>query len=82
VRLILGDTRQAVVVPNEAWLEGSGGAYAFVMRADGRHADRRTITVRRRNPQQVEVASGLSPGERVVVSSYAGLSPYAHLILR
>jgi HlyD family secretion protein len=82
VRLILGDTRQAVVVPNEAWLEGSGGAYAFVVRADGRHADRRTITVRRRNPQQVEVASGLSPGERVVVSSYAGLSPYAHLILR
>ncbi|MGZ6018648.1 MAG: efflux RND transporter periplasmic adaptor subunit [Phenylobacterium sp.] len=82
VRLILGDTRPAVVVPNEAWLEGSGGSYAFVVRADGRHADRRTITVRRRNPQQVEVASGLAPGDRVVVSSYAGLAPYAHLILR
>jgi HlyD family secretion protein len=82
VRLILGDTRPAVVLPNEAWLEGSGGSYAFVMRPDGRHADRRTITVRRRNPQQVEVASGLAPGDRVVVSSYSGLSPYAHLILR
>lgn len=82
VRLVLGDTRPATTLPNEAWMEGSGGAYAFVMRPDGRHADRRVITVRRRNPQQVEIASGLRPGERVVVSSYAGLSPYAHLILR
>jgi HlyD family secretion protein len=82
MRLVLGDTRPALTLPNEAWLEGSGGSFAFVVRPDGRQADRRAITVRRRNPQQVEVASGLSPGERVVVSSYAGLSPYAHLILR
>jgi HlyD family secretion protein len=82
MRLVLGDTRPAVTLPNEAWLEGSGGAFAFVVTADGRRADRRTITVRRRNPQQVEIASGLKPGEKVVVSSYAGLSPYAHLILR
>jgi HlyD family secretion protein len=82
LRLVLGGTRPAVVLPNEAWMEASGGAFAFVLRPDGRHADRRAITVRRRNPQQVEVASGLRPGERVVVSSYAGLEPYRHLILR
>jgi HlyD family secretion protein len=82
VRLILGDTHPAVTLPNEAWMETSGGAYAFVVRPGGGQADRRTIVVRRRNPEQVEVAQGLSPGERVVVSSYAGLSPYAHLILR
>jgi HlyD family secretion protein len=82
VKLVLGDTQPAVTLPNEAWLEGSGGAYAFVVSADGRRADRRVITVRRRNPQQVEVGSGLRPGERVVVSSYAGLAPYSHLILR
>jgi HlyD family secretion protein len=82
LRLVLGGTRPAIVLPNEAWMEASGGAFAFVLRTDGRHADRRAITVRRRNPQQVEVASGLRPGERVVVSSYAGLEPYRHLILR
>jgi HlyD family secretion protein len=82
VRLVLGDTRPAATVPNEAWLEGSGGSFAFVVRPDGHQADRRAITVRRRNPQQVEIAAGLRPGERVVVSSYAGLSSYAHLILR
>ncbi|MBS0332162.1 MAG: HlyD family efflux transporter periplasmic adaptor subunit, partial [Proteobacteria bacterium] len=82
VKLVLGDTRPAVTLPNEAWMEASGGAYAFVLRPDGHRADRRAIVVRRRNPEQVEVAQGLRPGERVVVSSYAGLSPYAHLILR
>ncbi|TAJ70882.1 MAG: HlyD family efflux transporter periplasmic adaptor subunit [Phenylobacterium sp.] len=82
VRLTLGATQPAVVLPNGAWLEGSGGAYAFVVRPDGRKADRRAIVVRRRNPQQVEVASGLRRGEKVVVSSYAGLEPYKHLILR
>ena len=73
--------RPAVTLPNEAWLEGSGGAFVFVMRPDGLHADRRAITVRRRNPQQWRVASGLSPGDRVVSSSYAGLRP-TPIILR
>lgn len=82
LRLTLGDTRPALVLPNGAWMEGSNGAYAFVLRAGGRRADKRTITVGRRNPQQVEVTSGLTPGETVVVSSYASLAAYKHLILR
>jgi HlyD family secretion protein len=82
LRLTLGDTRPAVVLPNGAWLEASGGAFAFVVKPGDRRAERRTIAVGRRNPQQVEVAKGLRPGERVVVSSYSGLEPYKHLILR
>ena len=82
LRLTLGDTRPAVVLPNGAWLEASGGAFAFVVKPGGGRAERRAIAVGRRNPQQVEVAKGLRPGERVVVSSYSGLEPYKHLILR
>lgn len=82
MRLTLGDTRQALVLPNGAWMEGSGGAYAFVLRPSGDRAKRRVITVGRRNPQQVEVTSGLRAGDKVVVSSYSGLEPYAQLILR
>jgi HlyD family secretion protein len=81
LRLTLGDTRPAVVLPNGAWLEASGGTFAFVLKGEGR-AERRAIAIGRRNPQQVEVLKGLRPGERVVVSSYAGLEPYKHLILR
>ncbi|WP_217433881.1 efflux RND transporter periplasmic adaptor subunit [Caulobacter sp. S45] len=80
LRITLGDTRRALVVPNSGWLEG-GGATMFVMAADGRRADRRPVSVGRRNPEQVEITSGLRPGERVVVSSYAGFDKLNHLIL-
>jgi HlyD family secretion protein len=82
MRLTLGDTRPALVLPNGPWMEGSGGTFAFVLRPGGGRAERRTITVGRRNPQQVEVTSGLRAGDQVVVSSYSGLEPYAQLILR
>ena len=81
LRLTLGDTRPALVLPNGGWLEASNGTFAFVVKGAGR-AERRAIAIGRRNPQQVEVLKGLRPGERVVVSSYAGLEPYKHLILR
>jgi HlyD family secretion protein len=81
IRVTLGDTRPALTAPNGAWLEGSGGAYAFVMSPGGRRAMRRTITVGRRNPEQVEITSGLRAGERIVTSSYAGFDKFSHLIL-
>ena len=80
LRITLGDTRRALVVPNSGWLEG-GGASAFVFTADGRRADRRPVGIGRRNPEQVEITSGLRPGERVVVSSYAGFDKLNHLIV-
>ncbi|WP_293455290.1 efflux RND transporter periplasmic adaptor subunit [Phenylobacterium sp.] len=80
LRLTLGDTRPALVLPNGAWLEASGGNFAFVVH--GGRAQRRAIAVGRRNPEQVEILKGLKPGDRVVVSSYAGLEPYKQLILR
>jgi HlyD family secretion protein len=82
IRVTLGDTRPALTAPNGAWLEGSGGGYAFVVEPGGRRALRRTITVGRRNPEQVEITSGLKPGERIVTSSYAGFEKFNHLILR
>jgi HlyD family secretion protein len=36
-----------------------------------RTAERRTIRIGRHNDSQVEVPSGLAPGERVIVSAYA-----------
>jgi len=79
IRITLGDTRAALVLPNGGWLE-AGGTYAFVMKPGDRRADRRAVTIGRRNPEQVEVTSGLRPGERVVTSSYAGFDKFTHLI--
>lgn len=80
LRITLGDTRPALVVSNGAWLEGGGGS-AFVVQPGGHRADRRPVGIGRRNPEQVEVTSGLRPGEVIVTSSYAGFEKFAHLIL-
>jgi HlyD family secretion protein len=71
-RLALGETSPGLILPNDAFLNDSGGTWVFVLSRDGRTAERRTIRVGRRNNSQVEVASGLAPGERVIVSTYAG----------
>jgi HlyD family secretion protein len=71
-KLSLGDDRKALVLPAGAFLERTGGDWVFVLSPDGRHADRRRIKLGRRNAEQVEVVSGLRPGERVVTSDYTG----------
>jgi HlyD family secretion protein len=69
-RLSLGDDRPALVLPAGAFLDRSGGDYAFVATPDGRRADRRRIRIGRRNSEEVEVLAGLKAGERVVTSDY------------
>lgn len=81
LRLTFGAARPALVLDNGAWLEASGGAYAFVLQSSGRQAIRRPIRVGRRNPDQVEITAGLQLGERVVTSSYVGFEKYQRLIL-
>jgi HlyD family secretion protein len=68
VRLVLGDTTDAVVVPTGPFLVDSAGRFVFVV--DGDRAVRRAVELGRHNPRQVEVVRGLAPGERVVTSSY------------
>jgi HlyD family secretion protein len=72
-RLSLGADAPGLVLPAGAFLERSGGDWAFVLQADGRSAQRRRIKVGRRNAEQVEILSGLSAGERVITSDYNGL---------
>lgn len=69
--LTLGETSRAVTLPNDAFLNDGGGTWIFVMANDGRRAERRNMRIGRRNNSQVEIASGLTPGERVIVSGYA-----------
>lgn len=68
LRLSLGRPQAAVVAPSGGWLNDTGGAWAFVLSADGARAERRAIVLGRRNPEQAEVLSGLKPGERIVTA--------------
>jgi len=78
-RLTLGDSSKAVLIPNGAFFNDTGGSWVFVVDRSGNGATRRQIQLGRRNTDFIEVLSGLSPGEQVITSSYSGLTDKAHL---
>jgi len=80
-RLTLGGDRPALILPAGPFLERTGGDWVMVADASGTHADRRRIRIGRRSAQQVEVLSGLRPGERVITSDYAGFEKVDRVIL-
>ncbi len=82
LRITLGQTQTTLVVANGPWLNATGGNFIFVLDAGGRHATRRAITAGRRNPEQVEITAGLTAGERVITSSYAGFQNFTRLSIQ
>lgn len=70
VRLTLGNTSPALLLPDAGFYADTGGAWAFVLDADGLHAARRELKLGRRADGVIEVLGGLQPGEQVVVSPY------------
>lgn len=79
--ITLGEPAPALLLPNGAFVNDSGGAWAFVVARDGRHAQRRAIRLGRRNNSQIEVLGGLAAGEQVIVSGYAAYGKAARLAL-
>jgi len=81
VQLTLGQAARALLLPNGAFANDGGGAWAFVLTSDGSHAERRDITLGRRSTTQVEVLAGLAAGEKVIVSGYTGFDKAERLRL-
>jgi len=76
-RITLGEPASALLLPNGAFINDSGGAWVYVLDASGHSAQRRAVRTGRRNNSQIEVLEGLSAGDKVILSSYAayGNSP-------
>lgn len=72
-RVTLGAGGQALLAPVGGWLESGGGTSAFVLDSDGRHARRTAIRIGHRNPDAVEILSGLAPGSRIVTTNTAAV---------
>jgi HlyD family secretion protein len=72
-RLTFGDSSRAVMIPDGAFFNDTGGNWVFVVDKGGNSATRRQVQLGRRNTDYIEVLSGLSPGEQVITSSYTGL---------
>ena len=82
VRLEIGAAHRSLVTGNGPFYEDTGGAWVFVLTKSGTEAERRNVRLGRRNPEQVEVLSGLSAGERIITSSYDSLRAFDRLSLR
>jgi HlyD family secretion protein len=80
-RITLGESAPALLLPNGAFINDSGGAWVYVLDAAGRSAQRRPVRIGRRNNSQIEVLDGLAAGDKVILSSYAayGNSPRLHI---
>jgi HlyD family secretion protein len=82
IRLELGESREAILIPRGGFYQSTGGQWVYVVDPSGSHAIRRDIRIGRQNPRFYEVLEGLEPGERVIVSSYDNFGNIDRLILK
>jgi HlyD family secretion protein len=73
VRLEVGAPSKELVAANGPFFEETGGNWVFVLPKAGNVAERRAVRFGRRNPEQIEVLSGLAEGERIITSGYEQL---------
>ncbi len=70
IRLELGESNQAVLLPTGGFYKDTGGNWVFVVNQQTGKAEKRSIRLGRKNPEFYEVIEGLEIGEKVIVSGY------------
>lgn len=82
VQIELGRPEQAIIIPRGNFYQATGGTWIYRLSADGKSATRVPIELGRQNPGQYEILSGLTPGERVIVSGYDKLGDTEMLLIK
>lgn len=82
VRLEVGAPSKELVAANGPFFEETGGNWVFVLPKTGNVAERRPVRFGRRNPEQIEVLSGLAEGERIITSGYEQLRKFDRVEIR
>ena len=80
IRLELDAPQEALLLPRGGFYQTTGGNWVFVVEGD--EAVRRDVRIGRQSPEYFEVLAGLSPGERVVTSSYDNYEEIDKLVLK
>lgn len=70
ITITLGQSKQALLIPDGLFYADSGGSWVFIVDADGKQAKRQTVRLGRRAAGKIEVLDGLKAGDRLIVSSY------------
>ena len=82
INLELGESQKAVLLSRGGFYQSTGGQWVFVVDPSGCFATKRNIRINRQNPRFYEVTEGLTPGEKVIVSSYDNFGTVDKLILK
>ncbi|WP_025765264.1 efflux RND transporter periplasmic adaptor subunit [Dyadobacter tibetensis] len=82
IRLELGQPGQAILLPVGGFFSDTGGNWVYVVDKNNQRAEKRNITLGRKNPQYYEVLDGLKPGDQVITSSYGNFGEKEVLELR
>ena len=80
IRLELDAPEEALLLPRGGFYQTTGGNWVFVVEGD--EAMRRDVRIGRQSPEYFEVLAGLTPGERVVTSSYDNYEEIDKLVLK
>ena len=67
----LSSSESKLQIANGGFMQNTAGSWVFVIDKSNNYATKRSIRLGRKNPQVIEVLSGLQAGERVITSSYA-----------
>jgi len=70
----LSSSESKLQIANGGFMQSTAGSWAFVVDGTTNKATKRSIRLGRKNPQSIEVISGLQANERVITSSYANFS--------
>ncbi|MBN9382119.1 MAG: efflux transporter periplasmic adaptor subunit [Chitinophagaceae bacterium] len=82
VVVALSDETTAILVPRGGFYQQTGGNWIFKVSADGKKAYKVNIQLGRYNPDYYEVLQGLSPGDKVITSSYENYGNIEELALQ
>jgi len=77
----LSSSESKLQIANGGFMQNTAGSWVFVVDQSGEQASKRVIRLGRKNPQNIEVLSGLIKGERVITSSYASFADAEQLSL-
>lgn len=82
IKLQLGEPAEAILIPQGAFYQSTGGQWIYVLDKSGKIATKRTIRIGSKNPMYFEVLEGLKPGEKVITSGYELFGDNDRLVLK
>lgn len=82
IKLQLSEATEAILLPRGGFYQKTGGNWVYVVESSEQYATKRPIRLNRQNTQFFEVSEGLTPGEKVITSSYENFGDNERLILK